>query len=181
MAMKWVGISGSWRYMNNRLQADVRLTVDELIKRGHGVMSGGAPGVDYTVVDSVLHLNPDAKKLRVFLPTSLNFYINHNMLRARENPTNGLVFEALNRQLATVYDTNKDSIIEGYDIPSNIYVTKQQYFDRNDSIVEESDKLIAFHVNKTEGTKDAIDKARLKGIPVIVYEYEIKDSFIPVT
>ena len=52
-------------------------------------------------------------------------------------------------------------------------LTKEVYFARNSLIVELADELMAFQVNKSAGTQDTIDKARLKGIPVSVREYTV--------
>jgi len=43
-------------------------------------------------------------------------------------------------------------------------------FLRNTTIVENSDKLVAFWDGKSRGTKDSIDKARRKGIPVEIIQ-----------
>jgi ABC-type sugar transport system substrate-binding protein len=43
---------------------------------------------------------------------------------------------------------------------------------RNDDIVAQSDYIIAFWDGKSKGTKDTIDKARDKGIVVMVFQQE---------
>jgi hypothetical protein len=36
-----------------------------------------------------------------------------------------------------------------------------------------ADELVAFWVNKSEGTQDAIEKARAQGIPVRIFSYTL--------
>lgn len=43
-------------------------------------------------------------------------------------------------------------------------------FERNQKIVDNCDRLVAFHYGDSNGTADTIAKARLKGMPVEVFE-----------
>jgi len=45
------------------------------------------------------------------------------------------------------------------------------YYLRNQDVVNVADELLAFQVNGTAGTQDAVDKARLKGTPVVVFTF----------
>lgn len=45
----------------------------------------------------------------------------------------------------------------------------QDFFDTNTKIISEADELIAFQVNNSKGTQDAIDKAHENHIPVTVF------------
>lgn len=71
-------------------------------------------------------------------------------------------------------DTWAADAAEGRDLPTRIlrpdWATHGQRagFLRNQQIVNEADVVIAFHVAGSKGTQDTIDKARDKGIPVIV-------------
>ena len=69
--MKWIGISGSWREKSDEIETKVRNTVREIMERGDGVISSGALGVDFVVVDEALKHDPDAGRINVFLPTTL--------------------------------------------------------------------------------------------------------------
>ncbi len=40
-------------------------------------------------------------------------------------------------------------------------------------VIKASDELVAFHINRSEGTQNAINKAKQKGILVRVFEYTI--------
>jgi len=41
-------------------------------------------------------------------------------------------------------------------------VNQETYYQRNMKVIESSDELVAFHVNGSEGTLDAINKAKQK-------------------
>jgi len=65
--MKWVAISGSWRKTNEEVENDVRQAVREIIKRGDGIVTGGALNVDYFATDEALKVNPEAKQNKRFV------------------------------------------------------------------------------------------------------------------
>lgn len=170
LIMKWVGISGSWRKMTPELERDVRRCVKEIISQDGGIVSGGAWGVDWVATDEVLKLDPTAQKIKIFLPTTLEIYAAHYRKRAKEEVITEKQAEELINQLLNIKKINPDAIIEN---PNNKVVGKDTYYERNSEIINVADELIAFHVNESLGTKDAIDKARKKGIPVKVFTYTI--------
>lgn len=169
--MKWVAISGSWRKMNKELEKDVRNAVREIISRGDGIVSGGALNVDYIATDEALKMNPTAKRIKIFLPATLEIYAAHYRKRADEGVITKKQAEDLIAQLNKIREINPSSLIENKNKKS---VEKETYYERNSVIVEAADELIAFHVNESLGTKDAIDKAHKNGIPVKVFTYTIE-------
>lgn len=171
--MKWIAISGSWRKTDAQVENDVRKTVSEILHRGDGIITGGAPGVDYFATDEALKHDPSAEKIRIYLPTSLAFYVKHTWMRRAEGVVDKDVGENVIQQLVAISNFNKSAIIEGEDIPGNKYVEKWQYYKRNGLIVAAADELIAFRVNESAGTGDAIEKAKVKGIPVKIFSYKI--------
>jgi len=82
--MKWVAISGSWRKTNEEVENDVRQAVREIIKRGDGIVTGGALNVDYFATDEALKVNPEAKQIKVCLPVTLELFSAHYRKRADE-------------------------------------------------------------------------------------------------
>lgn len=172
--MKWIAISGSWRKTNAQVETDVRNAVKEIVNRGDGIVTGGAPGVDYFATDEVMKYDSSLEKIRIYLPTSLEFYIRHNRLRVEEGLVAEDMAESLVQQLKFVHDSNAKAIIEGKDIPGNKHVETRQYYERDGLIVDSADELVAFHVNESEGTKDTIEKAKAKGIPMKVFSYKIE-------
>ncbi|MBS3071903.1 DNA-processing protein DprA [Candidatus Pacearchaeota archaeon] len=169
--MKWIAISGSWRKTNEQVEADVRKVVREIITSGKGIVSGGALGVDYIATDEALTLNPSATQIRIYLPTTLQIYSAHYRKRAKEGVITSTQAELLISQLERLVRINKDAIIENRD---NELVNQETYYKRNMRVIESSDELVAFHINGSEGTLDAINKAKQKGIPVKKLEYTIK-------
>jgi hypothetical protein len=169
--MKWVAISGSWRKMNNELEKDIRNTVREIISRGDGIITGGALNVDFIATDEILKLDPTAKRIKIFLPATLDIFAAHYRKRAKEGLITEKQAESLIIQLSKIRETNSLSLIENKD---NQIIDKDAYHQRNSAVIEVADELVAFHVNASAGTKDTIDKAKKKGIPVKVLTYTIK-------
>ncbi len=169
--MKYIAISGSWRKMNSQLEKDVRDHVREIISRGDGIVSGGALNVDYIATDEALKLDPSAKRIKIFLPATLEIFSAHYRKRAREGVITKEQAESLIAQLNKVGQLNPSSIIEN---KNNKVLDKETYYERNSAVIEAADELIAFHVNKSLGTKDAIEKAHKKGIPVKTFSYTIE-------
>jgi hypothetical protein len=167
--MKWIGITGSWRKTSPELEADLQAEVTQLLDEGNGVVTGGALGVDYLATKVTLEYAPDGSRIKVFLPTSLEIYSAHYRKRAEEGVITTEQAEGLIKQLETVNElgalcvNNFESVVD-----------ERTYYLRNTEVMEASDKLLGFHVNGSAGTKDTIDKAKAKGIPVKVLEYTIE-------
>ncbi len=66
--MKWIGISGGWRKTNQKIENNVRNVVSKIMKRGNGIVSGGALNVDFIALDEALKNNPKAERIKIFLP-----------------------------------------------------------------------------------------------------------------
>lgn len=79
---RWIAISGSWRQPTARVLADVRAAVDRLLAAGHGVVTGGALGVDFAATAVVLEAGLAPERLQVLLPTDLTTYATHYRRRA---------------------------------------------------------------------------------------------------
>ncbi len=165
--MKWIGISGSWREVNATVEADVRNFVSVLAERGDGVVTGGALGVDSFALDEMLRHDKHAERIKVFLPTTLERYAAHYRARAAEGVITPAAAERLITLLQEIARHNPSAIIER---PDHDEVNQDTYFDRITSIVEASDELAAFHVNGSEGTQNAIEKALSLGVPVVLHK-----------
>ena len=172
--MKWIGISGGWRKTNKEIENLVRETVREIITRGDGIISGGALGVDSIVLDEAVKLDKTGAQIKIFIPANLETYASHYRRRAKEGVITKAQAESLIEQLADLKNLNPNSLIENN---SNEIIDKEAYYKRNSEVVAASDELIAFRI-KTEasegmGTKDTIDKAEQKGIPVRVFQFDL--------
>jgi drug/metabolite transporter (DMT)-like permease len=67
-------------------------------------------------------------------------------------------------------DCGGSSLVEHPERPHVVDVTT--YYLRNQDVVDVADELLAFQVNASGGTQDTVDKARLKGIRVVVFTYQ---------
>jgi len=168
--MKWVAIAGSWRRTNKEIEKDVRKTVNRIIVRGDGVISGGALGVDYFALDEVMKLNPSCKRIKIFLPAKLDIVSKHFFQRADEGVITKRQAEDLINQLKTLQKANPKALIEDKDAK---VLNKTTYYKRILKIIDNADQLVAFHVNKSKGTQYTIDKAKEKNIPVRVNFYNL--------
>jgi hypothetical protein len=167
--MKKILISGSWRYEDAKLEAQVRKTVREILDRGDEIITGGALGVDFWTLDEVLKLNA-IDKIQVFLPSPLNFYKRHYLKRAQERIITRQQALNLITQLKTLKKLNRAALIETTGVTT---LNQASYFDRDSKEVASADELIAFQVNQSKGTQDTIDKARRKGINVQVHQFAL--------
>ena len=168
--MKWIGISGSWRKTNSKVETDVRNLVREVIAKGDGIVTGGALGVDYFATDEVLKLNPSAKQIKVYLPTTLQIYATHYRKRAKEGVITRTQAEELISQLEKLAKLNPSAVIVNRE---NKLVNTDTYYQRNMEVVNASDELVAFQVNGSQGTQDAINKAEQQGKKVKRFIYSI--------
>ena len=168
--MKWSAVSGSWRHTNKKVEEDVKRKVKEIFQKGNGMVSGGALGVDYFATEEALKLDPSAKRIRIFLPTSLETYKKHYLKRAKEEVITKEQADTLISQLERLVEINRNSVIEN---PERKEVNKRTYRERIDREIYFSDELTAFHINKTEGVQYTINKAMEKGIPVKILAYKI--------
>src|SRR3989338_4980118 len=160
--IKWVGISGGWRKINQEVEKKARETVREIILRGDGIVSGGALGVDFVALDEALKQNSTDERIKIFLPTSFEIYAAHYRKRAKEGVITGKQAESLISQLTILKNINSSALIEG----SAEIVNTETYYQRNSLVVEAIDELIAFHIisesSQGLGVNDTIQKANQK-------------------
>jgi len=168
--MAWFGISGSWRKANEEVESLVRETVQKIMAQGGGIVSGGALNVDYFATDEALKINPEATRIKIFLPVVLELYAAHYRRRADEGVITHEQAEQLIAQLEKLKIANPLAIIEN---TSNTIVDQQTYFERNTEVVKTSDALVGFQVNDSEGVGDTLAKALDQGKPVLVTKYKL--------
>jgi len=169
--MKWVAISGSWRKTNNKLKNDVERVVKEIISRGDGIILGGALGVDFIATCEVVRLNSNLNQLKIIIPGKLSVFAEHFQKRAKEGVITKKQAYNLVEQLNFIKKMNSSALTEIMEVKA---LDTNSYYARNSKIITSADELIAFQVNKSKGTQDAINKARKKGIPTTIYRYTIQ-------
>lgn len=168
--MKWIGISGSWRKTNNKIERDVRRVVRRILLHGDGIVSGGALNVDFFATDEAMQIDPTGTYIKIFLPTTLDIYAKHYRKRAYEKVITSKQAEELINQLTRLQQINPKALIESR---QNRTVDIEAYFKRNSAVINAADELIAFQVNKSNGVQDTIEKAKAKGIPVKLFTYTL--------
>jgi hypothetical protein len=169
--MKWIAISGGWRKNNDQTERDARREAREIISRGDGIVSGGALGIDFFATDEALKHDTAAAKIKIFLPATLEIFSKHYWKRADEGVITHDQAEKLINQLETIKRTNPAALIENL---ANQTINTEVYYERICEIIKAADELVAFHINKSAGTQYTIDQARVKGIPVMLFEYNIE-------
>jgi len=176
--MKWIGISGSWRKTTSEIETKLRNIIREIMMGGDGIVSGGALGVDFIVLDEALKHDPKAKRIKIFLPTTFEVYAVHYRKHASLGTITSEQAENLISQLAKLREINPKALIENPDTNFTEETKKRMYYQRNSAVVDASDALVAFRVKMEQsegiGTADTVEKARKKGIPVKVFSYTIK-------
>ncbi|MFZ2253315.1 MAG: hypothetical protein WAW13_04070 [Minisyncoccia bacterium] len=170
--MKWILFTGTWRLTNGEVEEDVRQSAREVIERGDGVVTGGATGVDYFVMDEVMKLYPDASRLTVIIPAYLESYLHDYHTNWCREPITTEMIDDLERLLFRIKKENSKALIEmPYDI-----ITQEHYDLRHEEEVSISDEVYAFQVNESTGTQDTIEKAMRKGLPIAVHKkYTIEE------
>lgn len=168
--MKWVSIGGSWKKMNKQLENDVRKETRKAMEENKGFISGGALGVDYVATDEALKLDSTAKRIKIFLPTTIDIYIKHYRKRAKEGIITSKQAEDLAYQLEKIKKINPSSLIENKE---NEVVNKETYAERDLEIIKIADEAISFHVNGSLAMTKNIKNLKKRGIPLKVFTYNI--------
>lgn len=175
--MKWVGISGGWRQVNQKIENDVRNAISKIMKRGDGVVSGGALNVDFIALDEALKHDPQAKRIKIFIPTTLDKFAAHYRKHAQLGTITPAQAESLIGQLTHLKQINPEALIENPDTNFTEENKKDRYYERNSKVIEASDELVAFRVKTKNseglGTADAVIKAKAKNIPVDLHFYDL--------
>lgn len=102
--MKWIGITGTWRNVDARVEHDVRTAAREVIDRGDGIVAGGAPGVDFFATHEALLCDPTARAIRLVLPATLETYAQQYRVRRSPGTTNTIDHARTTGKLVTVAD-----------------------------------------------------------------------------
>ncbi len=166
--MKWVSVGGG-RKINQKIKDDIKKAVSEKMKQGFGLVSGGAPGVDFYATKVALEFDPKCERIKIFLPTNLDIYFKYFKSRIESGIILESEFLELKNQLEYIKSKNPYALVEN----DEKEVNKDSFHKRNAQIVDFADELLSFWVNKDSGTGFAIEYAKQKGVPVKIYEYTI--------
>jgi hypothetical protein len=101
-------------------------------------------------------------------PAPIEVYIVHYRQCAREGVIWPEQTRALANQLAAVHEAGALTQLDGTG------VDKGSSYLRNTAVLDAADRLVAFQMNGSAGTRDTIDKARERGMPVELHEYAVE-------
>lgn len=163
-----VAISGTWRYTFDGLQQIVAERVRAVMKEGHEIVVGCALGVDAFALNTALEIDPT--RIHAVIPTPLDLFVLDYLTRAAEGD---ITTEQAQRMIDLIGEiARRQRLIE-----LGSFVADISAYERcNEYIIEQSDRLIAFPINHSQGTQHAIDVALAAGKPVEVYRYEIPQA-----
>ncbi len=138
---------------------------------GDGIVVGGALGVDFVATLEALKHDPDATRIRIIIPTSLDRYQEYFLRQLQNTRSKGDVtpdnikalFDVLGRAKSMGRLTELD----------HDRANKESFHDRNLKIVDNANLVFAYRVNNSTGTQNTIDHARRASVPVKVRSYEI--------
>ena len=163
--MKWILFTGTWKLTNKEVEEDVRKAVREALFNGNGIITGGAMGVDFFAMDECLQVD-QLNRLRVILPTKLDFYTKHYYKAYEEGKINQSDCDNLCDLLIKIQKISPISLLE---MPFK-KLTQYEYDERNTEEVKYADEVYAFQVNESTGTQDTIDKAKAAGLTISLHK-----------
>lgn len=167
--MKWIAIAGTWRNLTPEITHDIQTVIDDIAKAGNNIVTCGAPGVDSAALQAMRSHDSDTTHIRVMLPSSLPTYLSYYDQAAQEGEISFEAASALRLELESLKQLRPEVLIEG----TSATLTKEVFFENTAHMLAIADELVAFWVNKSEGTQDAIEKACVQGIPVRIFSYTL--------
>ncbi len=164
--MKWILFTGTWRLTDKKVEEDVRTSVREVLARGDGIVTGGATGVDYFVMDEAMKIDATAARLLVIIPAELESYIHDYYTHWCLEPVTKDSVSILAVLLKKIKSANAKALVE---MPYTT-ITQEHYDLRHDEEILLSHAVYAFQVNGSTGTQDTIDKAKKAGLPIELHK-----------
>jgi hypothetical protein len=167
---KLSAITGSWKLTNSAVEQDVRTDVRGIFASGGGIVTGGAPGVDFFAMDEAIKADPSGERIRVVLPIPLSKMVAHFRKRVAEGVIgNEHRIEDVIAVLEHLHTLGPDIVTDvGFEIAN-----QDSYYARHHQIIALASDVYAYQVNGSGGVQDTVDKAREKGIPVYLRSYTL--------
>lgn len=176
----WIGITGSWRTINQQTVDDVADLVHEALDRDYGIVTGGALGMDYVASEVVIRRDMASESLRVILPVESSAYMAHYGHTADHTPTaSGNRIDVsqgtgLASQIYYLTQHHPKSLFETDTFNEDQFMNPEQqdyrihaYYFRNGLVAHACDGLGIFQVNKSRGVADTIMKTQLSTKPTL--------------
>ncbi len=167
---KLSAITGSWKLTNATVEQDVRADVQNIFRAGGGIVTGGAPGVDFFAMDEAIKVDPSGGRIRIILPIPLSKMVAH----FRQRVTEGVIghehrIDDVIAVLEYLYGCGPDIVTDAGFETAN----QESYYARHHQIIALASDVYAYQVNGSGGVQDTIDKAYEKGIPVYLRSYTV--------
>ena len=185
---RWIGISGSWRYINQAVVNDTALIVRSLIKRGVGIITGGALGVDFIATEIMLKESDPAENLRIVLPINKDAYMQRytdvymqqytdaglqtNVTRTQADALTSQIFYMATHFPKIIFDKTPFNEIEFIALQNDHY-RKLAYNFRNGLVGYGCEGLVALCVNDSSGVQDTVRKLEKMKKPHSLVQYQI--------
>ncbi len=182
----WVGISGSWRTINQKIVDDVTEIVRSITSEGMGILTGGALGVDYVATEVVLKESDPEKQLRIALPINRYAYMEHFTNSSMRKKISRTQQDFLIDQLRYIDEYYPNIIFDNSKFDEELFLKfedetyrKNSYHFRDCLIAYGCDGLIALWINGSGGVEDTINKVRFVKKPIFSSNeliYSIKEN-----
>ena len=188
----WLGISGSWRTINQKIINDTATITRKIINSGNGILTGGALGIDYLTTEIVLKEGDPKNQLRIALPINRFAYMEHfSDSSFKKNGVTDEQRDSLIKQLGYIESYVPEIIFDQthvdeekflfYDFinPDNVDnkiadKRREDYYDfRNGLVAYGCDGLVALCVNSSKGVLKTLGKVENSGKPFRLYNYSI--------
>lgn len=167
--MKWTAVAGS-RKVTPEVIDKVRAETRKRLEAGGGIVTGGAPGVDFAAADEAMKFDPAGSRLIIITPTKMDKYRPYLYKRISGGHVTFQEFGLLTNQIDELRRKQPGNLVElDYD-----RVDSESFHARNSAMVDRADEVLAFQVNRSNGTQNTIDKGHAKRIPVDVHTFEIE-------
>ena len=169
----WVGITGSWRTINQEVVDDITEIVRYIINNNLGILTGGALGVDYIATEVVLREGNPEEQLRIALPINKFSYMRHFKNGAIKSVINPFQRNAILEQITHISNRFPNIVFDGSYFDSEEFLKPESsgyreacYSFRNNLVAHGCDGLIPFLVNNSDGVKDTVQKVKYMQKPV---------------
>lgn len=164
---KWLAVVGS-RVATEEMKRDIRRDVNQALKDGWSIVSGGSTGVDHEAALAVYDAGLARQRLRLYLPLTLDAYVAGFRQRVRDGKADSADTEQMVELLSALRGI--DGVLRD-DTPF-YRLTPDAFYFRNRQIIEQADKLIAYIDKHSIGARDTAERARRIGVPVQIRDYE---------
>ena len=180
----WIGVSGSWRMMDQNLINEATRIFRTIVSRGKGIITGGALGVgDYLATEIVLKEGNPHEQLRIILPVDRVTYTERYQKAVEENIITRSQADHISSQLLYIDEHFKEIIFDDTPYsenkflePNNFDYRSECYDFRNFLVAYGSDGLLALCVNESGGVLNTVGKIRFMNKPFKAFFYTIDEK-----